>query len=49
MSGRRWHDDRVGDRRDRRHFIQRAVKIGEQRDGYRQILDGVKVGELAAT
>jgi cobalt-zinc-cadmium efflux system membrane fusion protein len=34
---------------DRRHFIQRAVKIGEQREGYRQILDGVKVGELAAT
>ena len=34
---------------DRRHFIQRTVKIGEERDGYRQILDGVKVGELAAT
>jgi membrane fusion protein, heavy metal efflux system len=34
---------------DRRHFIQRSVKIGEQRDGYRQILDGLKVGELAAT
>ena len=34
---------------DRRHFTQRTVKIGEERDGYRQILDGVKVGELAAT
>jgi membrane fusion protein, heavy metal efflux system len=34
---------------DRRHFTQRMVKIGEERDGYRQILDGVKVGELAAT
>jgi membrane fusion protein, heavy metal efflux system len=34
---------------DRRHFIQRVVKIGEERDGYRQILDGVQVGELVAT
>ena len=34
---------------DRRHFVQRTVKIGEERDGYRQILDGVQVGELAAT
>ncbi len=34
---------------DRRHFTQRTVNIGEERDGYRQILDGVKVGELAAT
>jgi membrane fusion protein, heavy metal efflux system len=34
---------------DRRHFTQRTVKIGEERDGYRQILDGVKVGELVAT
>jgi len=34
---------------DRRHFVRRLVKIGEQRDGYRQILDGVQVGELAAT
>jgi len=25
------------------------VKIGEQRDGYRQILAGVQTGELAAT
>ncbi len=34
---------------DRRHFTRRLVKIGEQRDGYRQILDGVQPGELAAT
>ncbi len=29
---------------DRRRFTRRTVKIGEQRDGYRQILDGVQVG-----
>ncbi len=34
---------------DRRRFIRRTVKIGEQRDGYRQILDGVGAGELVAT
>ena len=34
---------------DRRRFTQRIVKIGEERDGYRQILDGVQVGELVAT
>jgi cobalt-zinc-cadmium efflux system membrane fusion protein len=34
---------------DRHHFSQRVIKIGEQRDGYRQILDGVKAGELVAT
>jgi cobalt-zinc-cadmium efflux system membrane fusion protein len=34
---------------DRRHFTQRIVKIGQERDGYRQILDGVQVGELVAT
>lgn len=34
---------------DRRHFTQRTVKIGEESEGFRQILDGVKVGELAAT
>jgi membrane fusion protein, heavy metal efflux system len=34
---------------DRRRFAQRTVKIGEQRDGYRQILDGVRPGELVAT
>jgi membrane fusion protein, heavy metal efflux system len=34
---------------DRRRFTKRTVKIGEMRDGYRQILEGVQVGELAAT
>ena len=34
---------------DRRHFTRRVVKLGEQRDGYWQILDGVRSGELAAT
>jgi membrane fusion protein, heavy metal efflux system len=34
---------------DRRRFTRRTVKIGQQRDGYRQILNGVKVGELVAT
>jgi cobalt-zinc-cadmium efflux system membrane fusion protein len=34
---------------DRRRFVRRMVKIGEQRDGYRQILEGVQVGELVAT
>jgi membrane fusion protein, heavy metal efflux system len=34
---------------DRRHFTRRTVKIGEQSDGYRQILEGVKAGELVAT
>ena len=34
---------------DRRRFTKRTVKIGGERDGYRQILEGVQVGELAAT
>ena len=34
---------------DRRRFTRRTVKIGEPRDGYRQILEGLQVGELAAT
>jgi cobalt-zinc-cadmium efflux system membrane fusion protein len=34
---------------ERRRFTKRTVKIGEQHDGYRQILEGVQVGELAAT
>jgi membrane fusion protein, heavy metal efflux system len=34
---------------DRRRFTQRTVKIGLQRDGYRQILEGVQRGELVAT
>ena len=34
---------------DRRRFIRRTVKVGLQQDGYRQILEGVQVGELVAT
>jgi membrane fusion protein, heavy metal efflux system len=34
---------------DRRRFTRRTVKIGGLHDGYRQILDGVRVGELVAT
>ncbi len=34
---------------DRRRFTRRTVKIGQERDGYRQIVEGVKVGELVAT
>jgi membrane fusion protein, heavy metal efflux system len=34
---------------DRRRFGKRTVKIGEQYAGYRQILEGVKAGELVAT
>jgi cobalt-zinc-cadmium efflux system membrane fusion protein len=34
---------------DRRRFTKRTVKIGEERDGYRQILEGLQPGELAAT
>jgi cobalt-zinc-cadmium efflux system membrane fusion protein len=34
---------------DRRRFTRRTVKIGGQYNGYRQILDGVQVGELVAT
>lgn len=34
---------------DRRHFSQRVVKAGRRRDGWVQILDGLKSGELAVT
>jgi membrane fusion protein, heavy metal efflux system len=34
---------------DRRRFTKRTVEIGQQRDGLRQILHGVQVGELVAT
>lgn len=34
---------------DRRRFARRTVTIGEQSDGYRQIVEGLKVGELVAT
>jgi cobalt-zinc-cadmium efflux system membrane fusion protein len=34
---------------DRRRFTQHRVKIGLQHEGYRQILEGLQVGELVAT
>jgi membrane fusion protein, heavy metal efflux system len=34
---------------DRRRFTKRTVKIGLQRDGYVQIREGVRAGELVAT
>jgi membrane fusion protein, heavy metal efflux system len=34
---------------DRRQFTQRVVKIGMEDNGYHQILDGVKAGDLVAT
>lgn len=34
---------------DRRHFTQRTVKLGLQRDGMDQIVDGLQRGELAVT
>jgi cobalt-zinc-cadmium efflux system membrane fusion protein len=34
---------------DRRRFTRRTIKIGIQRDGFRQILEGLQPGELVAT
>jgi cobalt-zinc-cadmium efflux system membrane fusion protein len=34
---------------DRRRFTMRPVKVGRLRDGYYQILDGLRSGELVAT
>jgi membrane fusion protein, heavy metal efflux system len=34
---------------DRRRFTQRILKIGMQKDGFRQILEGLQPGELVAT
>jgi len=34
---------------DRRRFTQRVVKTGMQKDGFRQILEGLQPGELVAT
>jgi cobalt-zinc-cadmium efflux system membrane fusion protein len=34
---------------DRRRFTRRTVEIGDRRDRYRQILEGLQVGELVAT
>ncbi len=35
--------------RDRHHFVRRTVQLGEQQDGYDQILGGLQSGELVAT
>ena len=34
---------------DRRRFTRRTVKIGQQRDGYDQVREGLQPGELVAT
>jgi len=34
---------------DRRKFTKRTVRIGDRREGYRQIVEGLQVGELVAT
>lgn len=34
---------------DRRHFVRRTVQLGEQQEGYDQILAGLRGGELVAT
>jgi membrane fusion protein, heavy metal efflux system len=34
---------------DRRRFTKRTVRIGLERDGYRQVLEGLRLGELIAT
>ena len=34
---------------DRRRFTRRSVRIGAERDGYQQIVEGLQLGELVAT
>ena len=34
---------------DRKRFMQRIVKTGDQKDGMRQVLEGLQPGELVAT
>jgi cobalt-zinc-cadmium efflux system membrane fusion protein len=34
---------------DRQRFVKRTVKLGMQRDGYHQIVEGMRPGELIAT
>jgi cobalt-zinc-cadmium efflux system membrane fusion protein len=34
---------------DRRRFSQRTLTVGDRKDGYRQILDGLRPGEFVAT
>jgi cobalt-zinc-cadmium efflux system membrane fusion protein len=34
---------------DRHHFVQKDVKVGLRKDGWVEILDGLRPGELAVT
>jgi cobalt-zinc-cadmium efflux system membrane fusion protein len=34
---------------DRKHFTQRVIHIGLSRDGYDQIIDGLRPGEVTVT
>ena len=34
---------------DRRHFVKRTVKIGQQQDGWDQVLEGLQPGETVVT
>jgi multidrug efflux pump subunit AcrA (membrane-fusion protein) len=34
---------------DRQHFVQRSIKVGLQKDGMYQVLDGLQRGELVVT
>ena len=34
---------------DRHRFLQRIIKVGLQKDGHYQVLDGLQRGELAVT
>jgi cobalt-zinc-cadmium efflux system membrane fusion protein len=34
---------------DRHHFVRRTVQLGQQQDGFDQILEGLRSGELVAT
>jgi len=34
---------------DQRHFVRRSVSIGREQNGYRQIIDGLREGELVVT
>lgn len=52
MSGLVWNGDgtiAAWVTTDRRHFVQRIVKLGLQKDGRRQIIEGLQPGELAVT
>ena len=34
---------------DRHHFVQRIIRVGMQKDGIYQVLEGLKAGEQAVT